>query len=519
MTTYQYGDLPQIPLEEQQYAWHNDHMAYRHPQPYGGDEYESMQVFNTIRRHHTMERFLDDESPLSVGMLQAKMPPYIHHDRYEQWPAPEHARYDSPGGTSVSERSSHATQNEVCSPYSFHSASYGSPDEYQQAMFVYPSSEFPHEPSYTHTLPQPGGNMAAVPFSNCNPRDLEYEHAPEQVSEEVEPMLLDNDATFEQEPPCKVESTPTAFKEYAEPGGNNGQRDGESVQPMEPMEPSEEDSSDAEYTPNRQSRRRRSSASTNSSGRQGQRRRSHHNRKTSSPSTPTYRVSKRTSRSSAPSTSGKGVHHIGDNAHRNFPCPLAGYGCQSTFSSKNEWKRHVTTQHIKLHFYRCNLCATTVDPNDEQTIYHNDFNRKDLLTQHLRRMHAAPSNASSPRTQKEYPVNEDNMAEHQARCFRTLRHPPQRSQCLFCPERFEGPNSWDQRMEHISKHLERDRKEGFKLSDAESWIVDKDLEKYLVEEGIIARKNGQWTIGDGKPRRDRDGDEDEDEDEVDVKMG
>lgn len=70
-------------------------------------------------------------------------------------------------------------------------------------------------------------------------------------------------------------------------------------------------------------------------------------------------------------------------------------------------------------------------------------------------------------------------------------------------------------MEHIGKHLERDRKEGFKLCNVESWIVDKELEQYLLEEGIIIMKNGQWTIGDGKPRRDRD----EDEDEADSKTG
>lgn len=57
-------------------------------------------------------------------------------------------------------------------------------------------------------------------------------------------------------------------------------------------------------------------------------------------------------------------------------------------------------------------------------------------------------------------------------------------------------------MEHIGRHLEKDRKEGLQLSDFDRWTVDKELEKWLLDEGIIDMEdNGQWRIGNGRPNR------------------
>jgi hypothetical protein len=64
-----------------------------------------------------------------------------------------------------------------------------------------------------------------------------------------------------------------------------------------------------------------------------------------------------------------------------FTCPLSPYGCESHFWSKNEWKRHVITKHLKLGYYLCELC-----PEDNvRAKYQNP--RKDLFTQHVWRMH------------------------------------------------------------------------------------------------------------------------------------
>ncbi|OBW66215.1 MAG: Hemerythrin HHE cation binding domain protein [Aureobasidium pullulans] len=69
-----------------------------------------------------------------------------------------------------------------------------------------------------------------------------------------------------------------------------------------------------------------------------------------------------------------------------YPCPFLPYGCPATFSSKNEWKRHLNTQHLSLSTYRCDLCIPRPSsPSSSSPTQSNDFNRKDLFIQHLRR--------------------------------------------------------------------------------------------------------------------------------------
>lgn len=176
-----------------------------------------------------------------------------------------------------------------------------------------------------------------------------------------------------------------------------------------------------------------------------------------------------------------------------FPCPLAMYGCPSSFSSKNEWKRHVSTQHIRLGHWRCDLCLETVDADN---IYRYDFNRKDLFVQHLRRMHAAPPNHTQP---QEYPITEENITEHVNSCYRRLRSPPEKSSCPFCDEVFEAPLSWEIRMEHVGRHLEK--QDVTIPSNVNDWKADLELEAYLERESLIHRDHtGAFHIGSGKKR-------------------
>ncbi|KAJ4287173.1 hypothetical protein N0V90_012571 [Kalmusia sp. IMI 367209] len=506
MDTYQYGDLPQIPFprEDTQFMmWSHEHMALRQASTMVGEDYGYIDKGNSgTMRVQAMERFLLDSSPLTPGLLHANLHHGMHRQhqtlsQYQPWPTPELTRYDSPDRTSISGYSSSATQNETRSPRAYPAASYGSPEDYVHSTSPYPTVDHlkqePLLPEFSHS----SGNVTL--------RDLEYEHEsePEPTVEEGEATTtkMDIDGTYEPDPNyTRIDTGPAEYKDSSDATVSSSLRDAESVQPMDP---SEGESSDADYTPNRSTRRRRSSASS-SSGRQGQRRRSHTGRKSSlATATPSARVTKRGGRSTASTNMGKmtGDAQFTIDPQRHFPCPLAMYGCMSTFSSKNEWKRHVSTQHIKLGFWRCDLCATTLDPNDRESVYHNDFNRKDLFTQHLRRMHAAPP-SQLHRNQKEYPVTEDNIVEHQKRCFKVLRQTPTQSSCLYCDETFTGPGSWENRMEHIGRHLEKDRKAGNRIGDADGWKIDKDLERWLFDEGIITHdKVGKWKIGDGRPRR------------------
>lgn len=267
----------------------------------------------------------------------------------------------------------------------------------------------------------------------------------------------------------------------------------------------EEDGSDTEYKPNRKSsiskrpRRCSSQSSTGSNSKVNIKRHSHGRK--GSLCGGDGRVKKSKGHKSKPSNS--------DNTVRPFFCPFAGYRCESTFTSKNEWKRHVSTQHIKLGFWRCDMCSpsNTSDP-------YNDFNRKDLFTQHLRRMHADVStNGTKSGTVAKRggtltnAIPEEVIVEHQKRCYIQVRSTPPQSSCLFCTRNFSGDSSWLDRMDHVGNHFERDRKNtvnGGKVTDVDSWREDTVLREWLEEEGLVCTdERGDWTISDGRPLRER----------------
>ena len=177
--------------------------------------------------------------------------------------------------------------------------------------------------------------------------------------------------------------------------------------------------------------------------------------------------------------------HIAAAHTRPFPCAFSFAGCTSTFGSKNEWKRHISSQHLCLTFYRCSSCPqSTVEGKG------NEFNRKDLFTQHLRRMHApfAIKKAIAKGDSKLQLEWETHVKEMQASCLVHRRQPPQRSACPKpdCSNVFEGAGSWDDWTEHVGRHMEK--------GEAGRLGVDKLLARWALEEGIIERR------GDGEYR-------------------
>jgi hypothetical protein len=245
----------------------------------------------------------------------------------------------------------------------------------------------------------------------------------------------------------------------------------------EDFEPDEEE--DGDYHPRH--------GSVGRKGRAAGPRRNSHGRRTSN-GTATGRITK--SKTRKPSNASQ---------IRPFPCPLAQYGCQSTFTSKNEWKRHVSTQHIKLGFWRCDMCTI----GDHENPVYNDFNRKDLFTQHLRRMHRQhPRTISTVINDKGEPeISDEAMQAHQERCYVILRKNPMESTCLFCEKSFQGESSWEERMEHVGGHMERERKANRPVIPCEEWHEDHTLRDYLEEEGLFEYDNGNWAIGNGSPLR------------------
>ncbi|KAF4161071.1 hypothetical protein CNMCM6936_009705 [Aspergillus lentulus] len=187
-----------------------------------------------------------------------------------------------------------------------------------------------------------------------------------------------------------------------------------------------------------------------------------------------------------------------------FICSFSRYGCASTFASKNEWKRHIASQHVQLGYFRCDVgnCNGGHKPNNKNTStstrnHHdqaghqtNDFNRKDLFTQHQRRMHAPWVLAGRPdaTTEQERMAFEASLEDVRARCWHEQRKPPQQSSCGFCGHNFSGPNSWNDRMDHVGRHFEKDETP---LEEAE----DIALRDWAISERIIQRDSkGQWML-------------------------
>ncbi|KAJ5781342.1 hypothetical protein N7457_006502 [Penicillium paradoxum] len=185
---------------------------------------------------------------------------------------------------------------------------------------------------------------------------------------------------------------------------------------------------------------------------------------------------------------------------RTFVCSFAPYGCKSTFVSKNEWKRHVTSQHLLLGFYRCDVgrCKVRTPVSTSKSRCDspppgqpNDFNRKDLFTQHHRRMHAPwqqPARRRVP-ADSERQSFESSLEAVRRRCWHPLRDPPIQSHCGFCGETFKGSTSWDVRMEHVGRHFERED-----TACLGNEIEDVALREWGLAEGILTIVDGQCRL-------------------------
>lgn len=178
--------------------------------------------------------------------------------------------------------------------------------------------------------------------------------------------------------------------------------------------------------------------------------------------------------------------HIAAAHTRPFPCAFSFAGCTSTFGSKNEWKRHIASQHLCLTYYRCSSC-----PQSTAEGKGNEFNRKDLFTQHLRRMHApfAIKKCLSKDDTKLQAEWETHVKEMQNNCLVIRRQPPQRSACPKpdCTSVFEGTGSWDDWTEHVGRHMEK--------GEASRLGVDRLLARWALEEGIIERRfDGEYRL-------------------------
>jgi hypothetical protein len=210
---------------------------------------------------------------------------------------------------------------------------------------------------------------------------------------------------------------------------------------------------------------------------------------------------------------------------RSFPCPLAPYGCTSSFSAKNEWKRHAATQHFRLGFWRCDLCPPQTKPLNSHksnntrkphhltaTTTHNDFNRKDLFIQHVRRMHPdsialaitttlSKTNKRTTTSTRKRPSSkpsastQTSLSHLAARCHRLAYSLPPPSLCVFCGDDFEGgAQGLESRLEHMGKHMDTRRKAGLEPVGVEEWKIDEGLQGWLLACGVLVREGGRLVV-------------------------
>lgn len=175
------------------------------------------------------------------------------------------------------------------------------------------------------------------------------------------------------------------------------------------------------------------------------------------------------------------------SAHtRPFVCVFHFAGCHSTFASKNEWKRHVSSQHLNLSYWSCKQGSCSKNNNGSGS----EFNRKDLFTQHLRRMHAP---FAVKRQGKKVLEWEERVRELHGTAMRERRKPPVLLKCPVedCNVPFEGSAAWDERMEHVGKHLEK----GMSVRQGD----DELLVGWAEHEGVVERKGNRWRFCGGAP--------------------
>jgi hypothetical protein len=173
--------------------------------------------------------------------------------------------------------------------------------------------------------------------------------------------------------------------------------------------------------------------------------------------------------------------HIKTQHTRPFICVFHFAGCSSTFASKNEWKRHCASQHILLNYWLCQQeqCAKVCNSTNGSTSHPSStyrspssnshaicapalpngaiFNRKDLYTQHLRRMHV-PAHFKKQLSKQKKTITEweDQVRQHQEEAHKLRCELPTHMECpaAGCNAQFDGPSAWDERMEHVAKHLD-----------------------------------------------------------------
>ncbi|TLD21544.1 hypothetical protein PspLS_09191 [Pyricularia sp. CBS 133598] len=265
--------------------------------------------------------------------------------------------------------------------------------------------------------------------------------------------------------------------------------------------------------------------------------------------------------------------HIKKQHTRPFVCIFAFAGCDANFPSKNEWKRHVMSQHLLLHYWICTqeTCAHTDNngvsasaaPVSGRSGSHRTpsanaprvgslrgrnscaiapaassltpglqrfgpplpngaiFNRKDLFTQHVRRMHMPQEireqqkvageqqgGSSSGCKKKASSADKASGGEQLAgwdKHVKNLQQAAEKERCRLptsmacpvesCEEQFIGVDAWDLRMEHLARHFEAAGK-GEEPPVPSAGEADPSLVQWASDENVavVVKCGTEWVL-------------------------
>lgn len=163
--------------------------------------------------------------------------------------------------------------------------------------------------------------------------------------------------------------------------------------------------------------------------------------------------------------------------------------CSKLFGSKNDWKRHESSQHYQLETWTCDL-------PDCLKVCH----RRESFKSHLQKDHMLESMKQ--------------LVEDKLESCRLGRHCDPRFWCGFCEQIIEiketGVNSWTKRCDHIDNHLfgkdglEKKRISEWKYLEAEDKSEPVSLEKGAVKQYQPSRTSTVENQEEHRKRKSKD---------------
>ncbi|KAI5370947.1 Putative Zinc finger C2H2-type [Septoria linicola] len=173
--------------------------------------------------------------------------------------------------------------------------------------------------------------------------------------------------------------------------------------------------------------------------------------------------------------------------------------CNKTFGSRNDWKRHESSQHPLPEQWKC--CRAKHSPTSSETCQLRPWKNVELLKQHLR---SNEHGMKDPRAIQQE-CNNGRMGKQGLEgwwcgfCNRIIRPTPQQRQQHASSDPIPGAR--EQRLQHIGDHFDKDFKEIGDWVCAEENKKKRDISQKQQRQAKV-RARGSWTKGEEEAEED-----------------